>query len=70
YKINREGRVEEANIITPTAQNYKNMEADVAAYVAKLRGEKSGEELKFEVEKLVRAYDPCISCSARFFREH
>jgi len=70
YKINGEGRVEEANIITPTAQNYKNMEADVAAYVAKLRGEKSGEELKFEIEKLVRAYDPCISCSARFFREH
>lgn len=60
----------EANIITPTAQNYKNMEVDVAAYVAKLGDERSGEELKFEVEKLVRAYDPCISCSARFFREH
>lgn len=69
YKINEHGKVEEANIITPTAQNYKNMEADVATYATRLILEGS-ENIEFELEKLVRAYDPCVSCSARFFREH
>lgn len=62
--------LEEANIITPTAQNYKNMEADASIYVKSLLNRYKREQLKFEVEKLVRAYDPCVSCSARFYREH
>jgi len=69
YRLDGEGRVEEANIITPTAQNYKNIEADARAYVTALleRGEENIEPM---AEMLVRAYDPCVSCSARFFREH
>ncbi len=69
YKLDRRGRIEKANIITPTAQNYKCMEADMKAYVSTLL-EKEGYDLKHEAEKLIRAYDPCVSCSARFFREH
>ncbi len=69
YKVDGRGRLEEANIITPTAQNYKNMEADLAAYTAKLIPN-GVEDLEFELKKLIRAYDPCVSCSARFFREH
>ena len=69
YKLDRQGRIEKANIITPTAQNYKCMEADIKAYVTELL-RAGAENLEFEAEKLVRAYDPCVSCSARFFREH
>mgnify|MGYP000070605684 FL=1 len=69
YKISREGTIEKANIITPTAQNYKSMEADAVAYTTKLLSEKIS-DIKGELEKLIRAYDPCVSCSARFFREH
>lgn len=69
YKVNEQGRIEKANIITPTAQNYKNIEADLVAYTTKLLLS-NVENIEFELKKLVRAYDPCISCSARFFKEH
>ena len=67
YRIDERGRVEMANIVTPTAQNYKNMEADAVAYATALM-EGGVKELEFELEKLIRAYDPCISCSAHVTR--
>ena len=65
----RDRIIERANIITPTAQNYKSMEADAVAYTTKLLSEGT-DNIKRELERLVRAYDPCVSCSARFLREH
>jgi len=70
YKVDANGNIQEANIITPTAQNYKNMEADATAYLPQIIINKKKEEIEFELEKLIRAYDPCVSCSARFYREH
>ncbi|MHA1505896.1 MAG: Ni/Fe hydrogenase subunit alpha [Candidatus Asgardarchaeia archaeon] len=69
YVINDKGYVENANIITPTAQNYKSIEGDVRNYVPWVI-EKDYGPIEESVESLVRAYDPCVSCSARFFREH
>jgi len=28
--------------------------------------DKNEDEIKLEIEKLIRAYDPCISCSTHF----
>jgi len=67
YRTDRDGRVVWANIITPTAQNLKNMEIDGINFVKALLGKTNN--IKKEVEKLVRSYDPCISCAARFYRE-
>lgn len=70
YKLNHEGRVLEADIITPTAQNYKSMEYTARLYVSRLLEENMCyEAIKREVERLIRAYDPCVSCSARFLKE-
>jgi len=69
YKLDAKGRVTLANIITPTAQNYKNLEADAREFVTALL-ERGAEDLERKTEMLIRAYDPCVSCSARFFREH
>ncbi len=69
YKVDESGKIIEANIITPTAQNYKSIEECLQNYLTTLIGEKLNTISK-EVEKLVRAYDPCVSCSARFLREH
>ncbi len=58
------GRVVHANIITPTAQNLASIEADIKDLVELLL--ESGlveEHIRLEIEKLVRAYDPCLSCS-------
>lgn len=69
YKINKEGVIEKANIITPTCQNLRAMEADIKGYVSQLIREKiSHEKLVLEIEKLIRSYDPCFSCSTHFLK--
>lgn len=58
------GKVVSANIITPTAENIANIENDMRTLAGHLiEQDKSQEEIQLEVEKLVRAYDPCLSCS-------
>lgn len=58
------GRVVHANIITPTVHNLSDTEHNVFQ-VAKLLANQGADEgtIRLEVEKLVRAYDPCLSCS-------
>ena len=58
------GRVVKASIITPTAQNVGNLEADMRLLAQELvETGASPDEIRAEIEKLVRAYDPCLSCS-------
>ena len=69
YSVAKDGKITAANIITPTAQNLRNIEDDVRAYVPQLL-ETGADEKKIvsEMEKLVRAYDPCISCATHFLQ--
>ena len=67
YVFNKRGFVVKANIITPTAQNLRNMEADIKTYLHKIL-HFSKQKLILNLEKLIRAYDPCISCSAHFLK--
>lgn len=63
-ELDEQGRVVHASIITPTAQNVANLEADMRQLAEYLAGRGTGEdEIRLEIEKLVRAYDPCLSCS-------
>jgi coenzyme F420-reducing hydrogenase alpha subunit len=62
YTYNKEGYMEKANCIIPTAQNLQNIEDDMTALVPTIL-DKSQEEITLQLEMLVRAYDPCISCS-------
>jgi len=57
-----EGRVAHADCVIPTGQNLANLELDMRALVPTLLGE-SVDLLRLRLEMLVRAYDPCISCS-------
>ncbi|MFH0962252.1 MAG: Ni/Fe hydrogenase subunit alpha [archaeon] len=52
-----------ADIVTPTAQNLTNIEDDANALLEQNRGRKTEADLKRLLEMLVRAYDPCITCS-------
>ena len=54
-----------ANCIIPTNQNVNNIEQDMKKLVPEILN-KSDEEITLDLEMLVRAYDPCISCSAHF----
>jgi coenzyme F420-reducing hydrogenase alpha subunit len=62
YQLNRKGVIERANIVTPTAHNFLSLEEALR----KLAGENihlAENELVLKCEMLVRAYDPCFSCS-------
>ncbi|MBW7957737.1 MAG: Ni/Fe hydrogenase subunit alpha [Deltaproteobacteria bacterium] len=63
YEINRDGLIESSVCIIPTAQNLRSIEDDLRAFVPTVLDRPKAEITK-GVETLVRAYDPCISCSA------
>ncbi len=66
YEV-KDGKVVYCNIITPTAQNLNQIEIDIKDYVDLLLEKKAGKQkIISEVEKLIRAYDPCFSCSTHF----
>ncbi len=65
YKIDKDGIIREVNCIIPTGQNLANIENDMKTFLP-LMLDKSKEEITLLMEMLVRAYDPCISCSAHF----
>lgn len=63
YTYNDKGYMEKANCIIPTGQNLNNVENDFRALIPTVM-DKSQEEITLLLEMMVRAYDPCISCSA------
>lgn len=63
YSFGDDGRCVEANAIIPTSQNVNNIEQDMKAFVPMMLPIMSQAELTLHMEMLVRAYDPCISCS-------
>jgi sulfhydrogenase subunit alpha len=63
YEIDDAGIIQNADCIIPTNQNLNNMEKDMAKLVPEII-DKSEAEITLALEMLVRAYDPCISCSA------
>ncbi len=65
YTYDADGKIEKANLIIPTNMNYINVEKDMAAYLP-LIIDKSEDEIRLAMEMLIRAYDPCISCSTHF----
>lgn len=63
YTFDTDGRCTDANAIIPTSQNINNIEQDMKAFVPSMLPTMTQEELTLHMEMLVRAYDPCISCS-------
>ena len=62
YTYNANGVCTRANCIIPTNQNHANIQQDMKAIVPQI-ADKSQKEIELTLETLVRAYDPCISCS-------
>lgn len=68
------GKVRYANLVIPTAQNLVNMRSDVREAVKNICAtndnavEQWEKDIKFEVGKMIRAYDPCMSCASHFLK--
>jgi coenzyme F420-reducing hydrogenase alpha subunit len=69
YTYNEKGVCTKANCIIPTNQNHGNIELDMKALLPKIL-DKTEKEIELSLEMLVRAYDPCISCSTHCVRVH
>ena len=62
YTLNSKGYCTKANCIIPTNQNHANIQLDMEKLVPEIL-DKSEKDIELTLEMLVRAYDPCISCS-------
>jgi sulfhydrogenase subunit alpha len=65
YQIDTSGLVSAATIIPPTSQSQGAIEADLARLVSDNLSLDDA-ALTSLCERLIRSYDPCISCSAHF----
>ena len=68
YKITVDnGIVTKGDIVIPTGQNQANIEKNIGTLIQENIAEKK-DEIEFKVEKLIRAYDPCMSCASHFLK--
>ena len=68
-KTNEAGMVDYINLVIPTAQNHQNIEKDVAKLVQEQLDAGAGQDaISLEAEKLIRAYDPRMSCATHFLK--
>ena len=65
YTYNDDGICVAANCVIPTNLNHNNIQKDFEKMVPEMLN-LAEKDLQFYLEMLVRAYDPCISCSTHF----
>lgn len=66
-EVNSRGVITDYDVIVPTAQNQVNIENDLKKYFTE-NITKDENVLKLEAEKIIRAYDPCMSCATNFLK--
>jgi sulfhydrogenase subunit alpha len=67
YEYDKNGVCVAANCVIPTNQNHGNIQKDMEALAPTIL-DKPEKEIELTLEMLVRAYDPCISCSTHLMR--
>ncbi len=65
--IGKNGFVKDGTIIVPTQQNQINMRYDLWKFVQENINKPKGWIID-RCERLIRAYDPCMSCASHFLR--
>jgi coenzyme F420-reducing hydrogenase alpha subunit len=65
YRLDDDGRIADAQITPPTAQNQLTIESDLR-FVLEQHLDLPDPELSWVLEQSIRNYDPCISCATHF----
>jgi coenzyme F420-reducing hydrogenase alpha subunit len=65
YTYDEDGLCTGANCVIPTNQNHANIQRDMEELVPHIL-DKPEDDIELTLEMLVRAYDPCISCSTHY----
>jgi sulfhydrogenase subunit alpha len=67
YTYDKNGILTQANCIIPTNQNHNNIQKDMEALVPTILSQPE-DKIRLTLEMLVRAYDPCVSCSTHLLK--
>ncbi|RPH79543.1 MAG: Ni/Fe hydrogenase subunit alpha, partial [Nitrospiraceae bacterium] len=67
YAVDEQGTIREAKIVPPTSQNQRRIEDDLRAFVPQVLN-LSTKEAALACERVIRCYDPCISCATHFLQ--
>ena len=68
-EVNSDGKIKTGQIIVPTGQNQIFIEKCIRLYLEKnIKKIENKEKIEHEVEKIVRAFDPCMSCASHFLK--
>ncbi len=67
YEVDGGGVIREAKIVPPTSQNQSRIEQDLRLFLPRLL-HLPDQEAALGCERVIRCYDPCISCATHFLR--
>ena len=67
YRVDMDGVIREAKIVPPTSQNQGRIEQDLRLFLPRVL-DRSNEEASLACERVIRCYDPCISCATHFLK--
>lgn len=68
-EVDESGKIKTGQIVVPTGQNQIGIEASIRQYLSEnIDNLNDKETVEHEVEKIVRAYDPCMSCASHFLK--
>ena len=65
YVLDKDGTIQDAQIVPPTSQNQMSIEADLRT-AAQAWVDLDDHSLTHRCEQAIRNYDPCISCATHF----
>lgn len=65
YQVDGDGVIREAKIVPPTSQNQSRIERDLRLFMPRLL-HLPDQEVALACERVIRCYDPCISCATHF----
>ena len=66
YELDASGHVTTARIVPPTSQNQARIEQDIGNALSHFGLDNEDNALQLHAEKVIRNYDPCISCATHF----
>ncbi|GGK65657.1 Ni/Fe hydrogenase subunit alpha [Amphritea balenae] len=68
YELDRQGIVRKARLVPPTSQNQARIEQDLHRSLLNFGLDNSDDDIRLHCEKVIRNYDPCISCATHFLK--
>jgi coenzyme F420-reducing hydrogenase alpha subunit len=68
YTTDAKGNINTARIVPPTSQNQARIEDDLRQSLTQFGLSQADDALRLHGEKVIRNYDPCISCATHFLR--